>query len=250
MSLSKSSQQLSVRFGNILFRNFFLLYNIIYPIFKRKQDKEEVELLLRTVKEGDTVLDIGANIGFYSKILAKAVGETGKVHSFEPDKTNFSHFVHNTQNTSNIIPVNKAVAEQTKTIKLYTSKMLNVDHRTYKVDDYESEISIDAVSVDDYVSGNFKVDFIKMDIQGFELFALQGMLQTLANNPSIVVLTELWPYGLRKAGTSLEAVFSFLSQNKLKVYQLNNLTTPLNEVELISTVEYTEAYYFNILIKH
>lgn len=236
MSLSKSSQQLSVRFGNILFRNFFLLYNIIYPVFKRKQDKEEIELLLRTVKKGDTVLDIGANIGFYSKILAKAVGETGKVHSFEPDKTNFSHFVRNTQNIPAITPVNKAVAEQTKTIKLYTSKMLNVDHRTYKVDNY--------------VAGKFKVDFIKMDIQGFELFALQGMLQTLVGNPSIIILTELWPYGLRKAGTSLEVFFSFLSQNKMKAYRLNNLATPLNEKELISTVEYNETYYFNILIKH
>lgn len=218
---NKIVQQFSISIGNILFRNLFPIYNILYPIFKRKQDAEEIDFLKHIIKKGDVVLDIGANIGFYSSILSDLVGSSGKIYSFEPDKVNFAHFLKNTWDKKNIVAINKAVADQTKTLKLYTSKLLNVDHRTYKVDEYENEISIDAISIDDFVSDKFKVDFIKMDIQGFELTALKGMQQTLAKNPNAKLLTELWPYGLRKAGTSCKEFVSLVEQFGLKLFELN-----------------------------
>jgi FkbM family methyltransferase len=251
VSNNKIAQQFSITLGNILFRNFFPVYNIIYPIFKRKQDAEEIALLKTYIKKGETVLDIGANIGFYSKILSELVGEAGKVYSFEPDQLNFNCFLKNTKGVKNIVPVNKAVADQTKTLKLYTSKELNVDHRTYKVDEYEKEINIDAVSIDDFVGNKFKVDFIKMDIQGFELFALKGMQQTLINNPSVKLITELWPYGLEKAGTTFDDFFAFFKKNGLKIYKHDGHSLmPFDERELIAGREYPKEFYFNILITH
>ncbi|MBL7893201.1 MAG: FkbM family methyltransferase [Bacteroidia bacterium] len=246
---NKIAQQLSISIGNLLFRHFFPVYNIIYPIFKYRQDAEEIEFLKRTVKKGDVVLDIGANIGFYSKILSDLVGPSGKVYSFEPDKVNFNYFLKNTNGLTNIVPVNKAVADQTKTLKLYTSKLLNVDHRTYKVDEYEKELTIDAVSIDDFVNDTFKVDFIKMDIQGFEVSALKGMKQTFVKNRTAKMLTELWPYGLRKAGHSCAELINLVEQYGLMVHELKDDETKPLDKNRISRIENAEFEFgLNIFI--
>jgi len=264
VTTNKIAQQFSIRLGNILFRNFFPLYNILYPRFKNRQDAEEIEFLSKTIKPGDTILDIGANIGFYSKILAGLTGPAGKVYCFEPDSVNFSHLLHNTKAIGNtkaistskthgtIIPINKAVAETTKTLKLYTSKLLNVDHRTYKVDNFENEISIPATSIDDFVSssGNVKVDFIKMDIQGFELSALKGMVNTLRANPEIKLLTELWPYGLRKAGTSCAEFIQFIQAQQFQVFEMKGETPIPFSIQRTTEIENAEFEFgINIFIR-
>jgi len=101
---------LSIKLGDFLYKNAFPVYNLIYPIFKRKQDKHEIALLNKYIKNGDVVLDIGANIGFYTKILSDLVGSTGKVYAFEPDKTNFSYLQKNASVLKNVSLINKAVS--------------------------------------------------------------------------------------------------------------------------------------------
>jgi fibrillarin-like rRNA methylase len=121
---AKIAQKFSITVGNLLYRKFFPLYNILYPRFKMRQDAEEIEFLKRTIKKGDTVLDIGANIGFYSKLLAGLTGESGKVYSFEPDAANYNYLLRNTKGIKNIIPINKAVSESSGILQLYTSTTL------------------------------------------------------------------------------------------------------------------------------
>src|SRR3989304_9283187 len=162
-----SSPEITV--GNFLYNNCFPLYNIIYPLFKKMQDKFEIDLLRKYIKPGDVVLDIGTNIGFYAKILSQLAGSTGKVHCFEPDPLNFTHLKKNTLPFKNIIINNKAVGSETGTLTIYTSKNLNVDHRTYKPDVYDNEIEIQAISIDEYLANDKRVGFVKMDIQGYEM---------------------------------------------------------------------------------
>jgi len=49
----------------------------------------ETEIVKKEIKENDIILDVGANIGYYSLIFAQLIGKSGKVYSFEPDPTNF-----------------------------------------------------------------------------------------------------------------------------------------------------------------
>ena len=178
----------SIKLGNFLYKNAFGLYKPMYKLFKNKQDAFEIELLKKHIKQNDTVLDIGANIGFYATILSDIVGEKGLVHCFEPDSKNFEHLKKTTADFKNIKINNKAVGPKTEKLKIYTSKNLNVDHRTYKPEEYDKEIEIDAVSIDDHLATDPKVDFIKMDIQGSEIYALKGMENLLIKNKPWMLL--------------------------------------------------------------
>lgn len=220
----------------------------MYFSFKKKQDAGELALVKRFVKEGDVVLDIGANIGFYASVLAKLVGENGKVHCFEPDKTNYQHLLAETVNLKNVVTNNKAVGPKTEKLKIYTSKELNVDHRTYKPEEYDEEIEIDSVSIDDYLNTDLNVNFVKMDIQGFEMQAVKGMAKTLSQNKDIKLVSEFWPYGLKTSGSSVIEYFEHLSNLGFKCYLLKGKNLELLDHDKVKAMEpLGKESYFNIL---
>lgn len=243
----------SIKLGNFLYKNAFVVYKPLYTSFKNRQDAFEIKLLEKYVHRGDVVLDIGANIGYYALILAKLVGEKGRVHCFEPDKKNFRHLENATAHVGNISINNCAAGPKTELLKIYTSKNLNVDHRTYKPEEFDQEIEIDAVSMDDYMLKKYpaeggRVDFIKMDIQGFEMQAIQGMLSILEKNTDIKIISEFWPYGLKKAGNSVTDYFRFLTEQGFNCYLLKkNELEKLNLDKVMSLEGLGEETYFNIL---
>ena len=237
----------SIKLGNFLFRNAYFLYKPMYIAFKERQDKFEIEILKKNIKQGDTIIDIGANIGFYTKILSELVGEKGKVHAFEPDRINYQRLLSYSAGLKNVELNNKAIGPKTEKLKIYTSKMLNVDHRTYKPEEYEEEIEIDAVNLDEYLSGKGKVDIIKMDIQGFEMSAIKGMEQTLKANQNIKLITEFWPHGLKLTGSSGKEYFNYLVNLGFSCYLMENDTLlELNLKKVSELNEMGEKHYYNI----
>lgn len=196
--------------GNKLFKCCFSAYRILYKPYKAFSDRHERALLKEIIKPGMVVVDVGANIGIYTAFLAKIVGEKGKVYAFEPSPQNFK-FLEKYSNQGNVTLVQAAVGDTTGQIVLYISNKLNVDHRTYETGEERKKIDVPSYRLDDYLE-NQKVDFIKMDIQGFEYKALMGMENILQNNRSIKIIMEFWPYGLIKAGSNPEEVLNFLHQ--------------------------------------
>lgn len=243
------SKPLSLRIGNLLYKYFYPVYNIVYPIFKNRQDADEIAYLKTIIKPGDSILDIGANIGFYSKILSDCVGPEGKVHSFEPDSTNFRHLKKNLSQRSNVVLNNKAVSDKAGTLNVYKSKDLNVDHRTYPVGEFESIEVIEAISIDDYVNGAWLVNCVKMDIQGFEVSALKGMEKTVAANPEIKLLLEFWPHGLHAAGSTVQLFCNQIYSMGLKIQFLEGTTlTAFNDADIAQFETWGWGQYKNILV--
>ena len=241
--------RLSIQIGHFLYRRAFPVYNLVYPFIKRRQDKREIDILRRYVKPGFTVLDIGANIGFYTRILSDLTGRGGHVFSFEPDRINFSHLKANCSALPNVTLVNKAVSEKDGALKIYKSPMLNVDHRTYPVDHYESVEEIDCIALDSFFSGGRRIDFVKIDIQGFEMSAFEGMKGLLEANPQVHILSEFWPYGLQKAGRSTKEFLQFFFDRGFTV----NLVTE-NGFEQLTPKNFSvhdvvdESVYMNIFV--
>jgi FkbM family methyltransferase len=244
----------SIKIGNFLFKNFFSLYKFIYWKFKKRQDSSEISLMKSNIHEGDVVMDIGANIGFYTTLFSEMVGVNGKVHAFEPDAVNFNYLLKETQGKINVTKTPKAVSSKSSVIKLYRSKELNVDHRTYQPEEYESVQEIQAVSIDDYFNSDSaefsRVDFIKMDIQGFEMEAIKGMEKTIRSNPGLKMIAEFWPYGLRKSGYSALAFFQLIESFGFEMHLISKSKLELLTKErVIAMDDLEEPEYFNVFLK-
>jgi FkbM family methyltransferase len=241
--------RLSFKLADYLFKNAFPAYKVLYKLFKVKQDAEEINYLKKEIKSGDIVLDIGSNIGFYAAIISDLVGPQGMVHCFEPDRTNFKHLSNVLSSRKNVVLNNVAVADKPGKINIYTSHRLNVDHRTYKPEQYDDSYTIDSISIDEYLGVNNEVNFIKMDIQGFELSALKGMVNTLKRSKDLRILTEFWPYGLKSAGTSAAELIALINSIGYRSWILSgNGLSELNHDNL-DQVKVSENDYTNIILK-
>lgn len=237
------------RLANQLYKRNITLYRALYGMFKSIQDRSEWQIIRRHVSAGDVVLDIGANIGFYTTRLSRLVGAAGRVHSFEPDATNFRHLSSAACMLPNVSLNNKAVGRESGQLKLYLSDSLNVDHRTYEPEMYDSVLTVDVTSIDDYLLGqDGHVDFIKMDIQGHEMEAVAGMSKMLEKNPKITMLSEFWPYGLRQSGGSAGAYFVLLQRHGFTLTLLSSgKSQPLTQETVARLESLGEERYFNVL---
>lgn len=233
-------------FGEFIYRTSFPLYFILYSFYKKISDKKEMELFKKIIKPGDVILDIGANIGLYSSYFSRLCGKTGTVHSFEPDVTNFKNLKKVTSNLSNVSINHVAVSDSNKPLKIYTSHRLNVDHRTYPVDTYSTSYEVPATSIDDYVQNKYKVNIIKIDIQGAEFPALTGMTETLKANPEVIIFMEICPSALRDFGVEIKTIFDFLHSLGFFVfdYSLNKISTAATS----KYAQYADDAFENVII--
>jgi FkbM family methyltransferase len=241
-----------IRFGNWLYRYCFPLYNILYSRFKLKNDAAEIALIRKLVKPGDAILDIGANIGFYAKLLSEFTGEKGLVYCFEPDRTNFRRLEKNTAGLTNVRRFNAAVSDHDGKISVYRSKLLNVDHRTYPVEGYDSIEETDAVAIDSLIGkGVLRPPvLIKIDIQGYEMAAFRGMIRVLSGPNPPRVITEYWPHGFRRAGTSSVQFFDFFNNMGYAIHVLDGTSLrAFTRPEAESTADRPFEYSMNVLIE-
>lgn len=222
----------------LLFIHFHPLYKFLYFIYKHITDHKQISWVKSVVNEGMTVVDIGANIGFYSILLSRLVGKSGKVYAFEPDVTNFELLMKNTKRYKNIHLFNVAVGEKDETITLYLSKHMNVDHHTYKTDEARDTRKITCISLNTFFAKKGRIDFIKSDIQGFDYFAMKGARKLITRQKHIAILSEFWPYGLMKAGVSAKEYLQLLNELKLKV-TLSGQTS-------YATLEKDKTYYTDL----
>jgi FkbM family methyltransferase len=202
------------------------------------------EVVKKCIKQGDAVIDIGANIGYYTLIFARLVGEEGKVYAFEPEPGNFSLLKKNVEinGYKNIILVQKAVSNETGKARLYLSKSNAVDHRIYDTHDGRSCIEIGSIRLDDYFSNNNKINFIKMDIQGAEGKALQGMTQILKSNHDLKVMMEFSPIGLERQKMDPEETLKLLTASGFKLNEIMEREKRIKPVDVADLLKkYTPA---------
>lgn len=186
--------------GNALYAHCPKAYVRLYALFKRLTDREAIELLRREIQPGEVVVDIGGNVGFYSRLMADATGDFGQVHVFEPDPDNFALLHAAVANLDNVVLNQAAAADADGTVRLYRSASLNVDHRTYDSGESREYVEVPAVCLDTYFTKLPRLDFIKIDVQGYDCHAIQGLRNTILRSPGVGIFSEFWPYGLVRAG--------------------------------------------------
>ena len=240
-----------IKLGHLLYRFCYPLYKVMYFRYKRKNDKNEIRVLKDAIHRGDTVLDIGANTGFYALLFSNLAGDQGHVICFEPDRKNYLRLAKNKFPRNNISMYNMAVSDKNEIIKIYRSKLLNVDHRTYPVNNAESVSEIEAVALDEFLEKKLVMtaDVIKIDIQGYEMTAFKGMTRILRQSRNLKILSEVWPHGLRKAGSSSIEYYRFFKERDFTIYSIgDNGEDELDESFVIENDQQPFEFSYNILI--
>jgi len=242
--------------GGIVELNHFKMYvdpmeaAISKSIFlDRDWEPSESNLFYNNISEGDIVLDIGAHIGWYSLLASERVGKEGRVYSFEPEPQSFNILLKNIKlnHITNVVPVNKALSNSSGSKKLYLNlyKKGPATYQMWPVDHVKS-ISVDVVVLDEYLK-NKHVDVIKIDVEGFEVKVFQGAEKVLSENPELIIFSEFWPEGLRKAGNSLEEYINIISKHGFSIQKIVENGEPAK----ISYREVLNLVYANFLLsKH
>lgn len=180
----------------------------------------ETSVFKAAVEKDMTVLDIGANIGYYTLLAARAVGESGRVLAFEPSPESFSLLVRNIEinGLSNVTPVQKAVSDELGRARLFLNRTNKGASRLSKPSG-GGFVEVDTITLDEFL-GSDRIDLVKMDIEGWEPAAFAGMKRILLENPRLKLFTEFSPRLLEESGFSPHAFFNEL-QNCFRVYILD-----------------------------
>lgn len=135
------------------------------------------KLILDIIKPGDVVVDAGANVGYYTLLFSRLVGNSGKVYAFEPDPINFSRLLKNIElnGCKNIVAERKALSDINGVVKLFLHELNPGGHTI--TDAYENLkfINVDCITLQDYFKDKkCKLSFIKADVEGAEDRVLRG----------------------------------------------------------------------------
>jgi len=184
----------------------------------------ETQLIKKELKPGQVFVDIGANIGYYTLIAARLAGPAGKVYAFEPDPSHFGLLQKNiAQNGySNVVPANLAVSDRAHSARLYLNQANPGDHRIWDSGDGREFIPIQIVSLDGYFKKlDKRVHFIKMDIQGAEAKALEGMRGLIRSNRAIKLVAEFCGKNLKNCGNDPGRFLAMLKSMGFRVFEIS-----------------------------
>jgi FkbM family methyltransferase len=159
------------------------------------------KFLLGAVRPGMTVADVGAHIGFYTVLAAKRAGEGGRVIAVEPSEDNLGCLRENlTLNGLGNVEVHPVAVGARREERAFHLTGSSDSHGFYPhpLTETVKEIRVQCVPIDEIVPG--RVDLLKIDVEGAELEALEGMQRTLASNPRLTLCIEWNPACMRNAG--------------------------------------------------
>jgi FkbM family methyltransferase len=161
------------------------------------REKPETEVFKKELKEGMHVLDIGSNIGYYALLAASIVGDKGKVYAFEPDPRDVELLKKNINinNFSHIIKFYPwAVSDKNGYGRFYLTESTNLSTMIARDGEkLNNFIEVKTIKIDDFKEKE-KVDFIRMDIEGYECLVLDGMMNLLeTTRKPIKLLIERHP---------------------------------------------------------
>ena len=208
-------------------------------LFNTWGEKNEVNIFKNEIKKGNVVLDIGAHVGYYALLAAKLVGENGKVYAFEPDPRNFECLKKNVEQNGykNVVCLNKAVSNRTGKTKLFFSEETDNSQIVNRKDGKKS-VTVDVTTLDNFFENkNPRADFIKIDVEGAEGLALEGMTNLIKKNKNLKILTEFFPDRL-KFNIGAKKYLEILEKYRFEFYDVNKKevrNTPVTKECLLRT---------------
>ena len=163
-------------------------------------------------------------------LLANIVGEGGHETSFETHPDNAASLKRSVDvnNLKQVTVIHNAVSDKVGTVPISVSTEDSVDHRIFAVGDRDT-VDIPCTSLDEAIATGTKIDFIKMDIQGVEGFAVEGMRRLISEQDNLIIVSEFEPWGLNESGYGARKYAELLASLDFRLYDLNEDTGELKE---------------------
>ena len=157
------------------------------------EKEPELRVVQYLIKPGDTVIDIGANIGVYTKMLSELVGPDGYVYSIEPFPSTFEIlcYIVRKSRLDNVEPINVAISDSEAVVTMaipYDSSGAETHYRASIVKDSTEKgktkaTNVPATTIDSrFLSASGTISFIKCDVEGHELECIKGAAKFLAQS--------------------------------------------------------------------
>jgi FkbM family methyltransferase len=159
---------------------------------------------MNLLKPGFRAVDVGANIGYYVLLIRKAIGQTGKIVAIEPSPENLPELYLNIKCnslTASVEVIESAIGSHTGFVCLrggINSGVVLNGEAAYRV-------GID--TLDNLIEGS--VDFLKIDIEGFEGHALRGAMRLLSTRP--ILFVEVHPAAVEAHGSTAAELIDWLT---------------------------------------
>ena len=208
------------------------------------------ENLINLISQGNTIIDIGTNIGATALQLALCTGSTGFVYGFEPDPVNYSSCIENIKlnNISNVLVGNIGLGDQDATLNMVVQTPLNRGGNRIKSKSDNDEVEqklVKVTALDNWVDKNkniSKIDLIKIDVEGYEMKVLQGARQTIKTfKPTLFI--ELDDNNLREQNSSAKELIGVLLN-----FGYNNILHSISKEPIDLNYRFKDCH-FDIIVK-
>ena len=194
----------------------------------RAYEPSELQFFQKYCRGDLTLVDVGANIGLYTSLAMHGLTSVGRILAFEPRPQSFALLKKNIASNHrtagphvDAFPI--AASTEPGAFTLYQNPDNHGDNRLYLSQDFQwRTIEVQARPLDDVLAeqGVTEINFLKIDVQGYEQQVLGGLKQTLRRSTDVILMTEFWPKGLTEAGGGPLAYLEDLSDLGFQLFEL------------------------------
>ncbi|MDR3151420.1 MAG: FkbM family methyltransferase [Holosporaceae bacterium] len=206
-------------------------------------DPNSLVVVNALLKDGDVFIDAGASMGYFSLLMANAVGETGHVYALEPSKRDYKRLESNIElnglsGTVSHYPYALADLKGSATLLVAGEERnaLNTLGSEFGVKGVEKTRSetVDTVTLDGFIEEEeiSKVDVLKLDVEGSELKALEGARKTITKHKPAIML-GVNAVALKACGADTLRVEKLLSEFGYYMYKLVETPFMLEKIDNI-----------------
>ncbi len=194
------------------------------------------EIIKKYLKKGDTFIDVGASIGYFSAVAAGYVGESGQVHSFEPAQEYYQKIdaLSKMNSQYNIVANQLALGEKEELSKIYIEGPSDIGNNTFFPDLFGADIKNDKFvqvpvhRLDSYIKekGLNNIKLIKIDVEGFEFPVLKGLSGYFAECSKAglcpPIICEIVPSAYPYSGCKLQDLLDYMDKFSYHPFEIFN----------------------------
>jgi FkbM family methyltransferase len=223
-------------------------------------EPETTVLLASVLKPGDTFIDVGAHVGYFSVLAAALVGAAGRVIAFEPEPRNYARLVEHVRlnGFAHVVPVPSAAGSEEGMLEFHFNSDNDGGHALWDVGRHllnersraaPRSFPVEVTTVDRIVGRQppGRVRAIKIDVEGNEHAVVRGAQRTIESHQVPFVIAEVNRTGLEQLGTSESALRAYMTGLGFETWLLQPGEPQLVRLDATQTV--SGNFVFNLLFR-